>query len=197
MRYITIEREYGSGGTKIARALAARCEIPCYGQEILEKASEKLGVPPEEIRNYEEKATNSLLYSMYMVSQVQRGNWDMVSKEGKVFAEEQSAIQEFAKQGSAVFIGHCASEALSDYRDVVRVYLHADADAKRERIGSDYGIPEREIGAAERKNNRRRASYYLANTQKKWEDFRNYDVVLDSSRLGIERCVAILSGIMQ
>ena len=86
MRYITIEREYGSGGTKIARALAARCEIPCYGQEILEKASEKLGVPPEEIRNYEEKATNSLLYSMYMVSQVQRGNWDMVSKEGKVFA---------------------------------------------------------------------------------------------------------------
>ena len=37
--YITIEREYGSGGTKIARRLAEECGIPCYGQEILEAVS--------------------------------------------------------------------------------------------------------------------------------------------------------------
>lgn len=33
-RYITIEREYGSGGTRIARKLSEVCGVPCYGQEI-------------------------------------------------------------------------------------------------------------------------------------------------------------------
>lgn len=32
-KYITIEREYGSGGTKIARLLAEQMGIPCYGRE--------------------------------------------------------------------------------------------------------------------------------------------------------------------
>ena len=35
-KYITIEREYGSGGTQIARRLAEETGIPCYGREILE-----------------------------------------------------------------------------------------------------------------------------------------------------------------
>lgn len=34
-RYITIEREYGSGGTKIARRLSEISGVPCYGHEIL------------------------------------------------------------------------------------------------------------------------------------------------------------------
>ena len=38
-KYITIEREYGSGGTEIARLLAGQIGIPCYGQEILEEVS--------------------------------------------------------------------------------------------------------------------------------------------------------------
>ena len=42
MKYLTIEREYGSGGTKIARELAKICEVPCYGEEILEAASRKM-----------------------------------------------------------------------------------------------------------------------------------------------------------
>ena len=36
-RYVTIEREYGSAGTEIAKKLSKECEIPCYGREILEE----------------------------------------------------------------------------------------------------------------------------------------------------------------
>ena len=35
-RYITIEREYGSGGTKIAQRLSEVSGVPCYGKEILQ-----------------------------------------------------------------------------------------------------------------------------------------------------------------
>lgn len=195
MKYITIEREYGSGGTLIGKGLAEKCQIPCYGQEILERTSERLEISVDEIRKYEEKATNSMLYSLYMLCQTRALNGEMLSSEGKVFVEEQNAIKEFANQGSAIFMGHCASEALKDYDNVVHVYVHADDKTKKERIMADYGIAETNVFIAEKKNNKRRSSYYAANTQKKWNDFRNYDIVLDSSKLGIEGCVKLLAGL--
>ena len=48
-KYITIEREYGSGGTEIARLLAGQIGIPCYGQEILEEVSRERDIPVEKI----------------------------------------------------------------------------------------------------------------------------------------------------
>ena len=48
-RYITIEREYGSGGTKIARSLSEATGVPCYGYEILEAVAKKQGIPVERI----------------------------------------------------------------------------------------------------------------------------------------------------
>lgn len=197
MRYITIEREYGSGGTKIATELAKQCHIPCYGKEILEAAAAKMNVPIDMIRVYEEKTTNSLLYSLYLLNQIRSGSSDNLLEEGKVFLEEQKIIQEFARKGSAVFLGHCATEALESLGDVIKVFIHADEKTKRQRILEDYQIPDVEITSIERRNNRRRENYYVTNTGQKWMDFHNYDIVLDSSRLGIDGCVRLLKGLFE
>ena len=71
--YITIEREYGSGGTEIARRLAEDCGIPCYGREILKEVSRKYDIPPERIDRYEETVSNSFLYTVFMLGQIQSG----------------------------------------------------------------------------------------------------------------------------
>ena len=84
-RYITIEREYGSGGTKIARTLSEVSGVPCYGEEILEAVAKKQGIPVERINQYEEKATGSVLYTMFVMSRMQTGDPDMLTVEGKVF----------------------------------------------------------------------------------------------------------------
>ena len=68
-RYIAIEREYGSGGTEIARRLAEETGVPCYGREILEAVSKKYEVSIEDIERYEETVTNSFMYSIYVMAQ--------------------------------------------------------------------------------------------------------------------------------
>ena len=196
MKYITIEREYGSGGTQIARRLSERVHIPCYGEEILIEAAGKLNVSVDEMRNYEETATNSFIYSIYMLSQSMSGKGDLLSKDGKIFVEEQRAIERFAVLGSAVFLGHCASEALKESSDVIKVFIYADKDAKHKRILEEYGIRESDVAYFEKKNNKRRANYYRANTQKQWDNYRNYDIVLDSTRLGVDGCVNVLAGLI-
>ena len=58
-RYVAIEREYGSGGTKIANMLAEACGISCYGHEILERVAKEHHFTVEELERYEEKSTGS------------------------------------------------------------------------------------------------------------------------------------------
>ena len=53
-RYVAIEREYGSGGTKIANMLAEACGISCYGHEILERVAKEHHFTVEELERYEE-----------------------------------------------------------------------------------------------------------------------------------------------
>ena len=145
-RYITIEREYGSGGTKIARTLSEVSGVPCYGEEILEAVAKKQGIPVERINQYEEKATGSVLYTMFVMSRMQTGDPDMLTVEGKVFLDEQLEIRRLAMEGPAIFLGHCASDALRDQRNVAKVFIHSeDEEEVKKRVIEDYGIAPGEV----------------------------------------------------
>ncbi len=192
-KFITIEREYGSGGTKVARLLAERTGIPCYGQEILEGVSKKYDISVDRIQAYEESATNSFLYSIYMMTRAASGSSDMLSAEGHIYVAEQDIIRRFAADGSAIFLGHCAAEALKDHKGVVKVFIRCGSDeVKRQRIIKEYGISADSADSVRKKFDKKRSNYYYANTTKKWEDLRNYDVVLDSAVLGIDGCTDML-----
>lgn len=197
-RYITIEREYGSGGTKIARRLSEVSGVPCYGREILEAVAKKQGIPVERINQYEEKATGSLIYSMFVMSRVQTGDPNMLTKEGKVFLDEQLEIRRLAMEGPSIFLGHCASDALRDQKGVIKVFIHSENEEEvKNRIAKDYGIAPGDVESTRRFYNKKRAGYFRANTGNEWKDLKNYDVVLDSAKLGIEGCVNILKGIFE
>ena len=195
-KYIAIEREYGSGGTKIGQLLAEQTGIPCYGKEILEEVAREHHVSLDTIQQHEEKNTGSLLYTMFLMSKVNSGDTDMVTKEGKLYLEEQKQIRKLAAQGPAIFLGHCAVEALKDKRGVVTVFIRCSKEEKQKRIREDYQIPEERIETTRKAFDRKRANYYRANTEKEWNNPQNYDIVLDSSRLGIEGCAAVLKGLL-
>ncbi|MGN1446077.1 MAG: AAA family ATPase [Eubacteriales bacterium] len=195
--YVTIEREYGSGGTAIARRLAEETGMPCYGREILEAAARELDMTVADIERYEETTTNSFLYSAYIMAQASSGNTDMLSKEEHVFLAEQAAISRFAASGRAIFLGHCASEALMGRTDALRIFIRCSDEAvKKARIINDYGIAESNADRIRKKYDKKRSDYYYAHTTARWEDLRNYDAVLDSAALGTDGCVAMLKSLL-
>lgn len=196
-RYITIEREYGSGGTEIAQKAAQALGIDCFGPEILQTVAQRQNVSLQELQKYEESVSNSFLYSLFVMSQSQTGDPDLLSGEAKLFVAETRVIQEFARSGPAIFVGHCAGQALKDQDGVIRVFIHADNDFKKQRITESYGIPDGQVYNVCRQFNNRRANYYNFCTQKKWNDSANYDVVLDSTRLGIQGCADALAAIFR
>ncbi|MBQ6430323.1 MAG: cytidylate kinase-like family protein [Oscillospiraceae bacterium] len=196
-RYLTIEREYGSGGTEIARELSKALHIPCYGHEILELTCERLGISEKKIEKYEETVTNSFLFSVFLMSNSVTGRSEPVAGEGQIYLHEQAVIRDLAAKGPAIFLGHCASEALRGVNGVLSVFIRADKAYKRARIQTAYGIDEKNVEATRKYYDKKRANYYYANTARRWDDFSGYDLVLDSGTLGAAGCVAALTGLMR
>ena len=194
--YITIEREYGSGGAIIADRLSKDCGIPCYGQQIFEKVSQELRMSVDQIENREEKVTNSFLYSMYMLATMRSGSGDMLTAEKKIFLSAQKAVQDFAAKGNCIFVEHCASEALKDRKDVLRVFIRSDYEHKKQRAISEYGIPEADVDRTMRHYDKRRSSFFYDNTSKRWDSMESYDLILDSGSMGIDSCVQILKSLL-
>lgn len=195
-QYVVIEREYGSGGTEIGKRLSEKIDVPCYGNEILTGVAEKLRISVSDIQKYEETTTNSFLYSLYAISKLNDGADSLLSNENQIFLEEQNLIREYAMYGSAIYIGRCAACALES-KKVLKVFIHAPEDYRKKRAIEEYGIPANMVDSTLAKYDKKRKNYFYANTGKKWNDWNNYDIVLDSSKLGLDACVHIIQAAME
>lgn len=129
--YIAIEREYGSGGSKIVRLLSKKTGVPCYGREILEIAAKKENFSLSEVERYEESVTNSLLYSLYAFSQAAQSDQNMLTNEGKLYMSELNVTRNIAAKGPVIFLGHCAADMLKGQKKLLRIFIKADMESKR------------------------------------------------------------------
>jgi len=190
---ITIERQYASGGSEIGRLAAEKLGIKCYGHEILDIAAERIGMSREYLREIEESATSSMLYSMIMAPNASMRTTDMVPPADKLFIAETEVINEIADRGeSCIIIGRAAGHVLEEREDCLRVFIYSDKDARVRRAVNEYGISEKEAGSVLKRYDKRRANFYNMNCALGWEDREAYDLMLDSSKLGIDGCVAVI-----
>ena len=194
MKYniIAIERQYASGGNEIGERTAEILDIPCYGQEVLNRAAELMHTSPECLLHLEETTSNSLLYSIGMAAKVMKGERDGLSEEGALYVTEERVIKEMAMNGPCVIVGRCAGWILREREDVLRVFIHADREFSKKRAVEVYGIPKSNVENVLKRFDRRRANFYHANTCMSWDDKKGYHLVLDSSHLGIAQCAEII-----
>ena len=79
-RYVTIEREYASGGAQVGQLVGQALGVPVYGREILEMAAQEGGTTPEYMEHLEETDTNSLLYSLVAMAKTTQGQLPQISQ---------------------------------------------------------------------------------------------------------------------
>lgn len=190
IKIITIGREFGSGGRTIGKMLAEKLGIPCYDSEIIEKVAEKSGFNRDYVEKKTENARNTPLSGIFRSNYYYKS-----SNEDIIWTIQSRVINEIAENEACVIVGRCADYILRDRDDVLNVFISADMESRKKRIVEIYGesdeTPEKRIKDKEK----RRATYYQLYTDQKWGDARNYDICLDSSKIGMEQCVEILYGI--
>ncbi|SHO44132.1 cytidylate kinase-like family protein [Anaerocolumna xylanovorans] len=179
---ITIGREYGSGGHEIGKRLAEQYKIPLYDKEALVKLAKEKGVYDEIISFYEEKPVNSLLYAIAMNAYSENI--------GKM---QFDLIRSITQNKACVLIGRCGNYIFKDTPDTVSVFIHADLRARIQRVRDVYGVNDKNLKAVIEKTDKQRASFHKFYTDQEWQDARNYHLTINSTEIGIDSCVELIS----
>lgn len=192
---ITIARGYGSGGRTIGKMLAKELGIPFYDRELLRLASDDSGIHERLFVSADEQVKNTLLYKIakkvYKGELIPPDRDDFISNEN-LFNYQAKIIKELATSHSCVIIGRCADYVLKDFDHVLRVYIHAPMEECIEAVRKIMPEDDKTISDTIKTIDKRRGSYYRYFTGNNWRDADNYDLCLNSSKLGYTKCVELV-----
>ncbi len=193
---ITIARQYGSGGREIGEKVAKMLGIPFYDKELITEAASKGNLSEDVLRHADESATNSLLYTLAMGSNVlttTQFGYRMPIND-KLFILQSEIIKEYAQRGSSVIIGRCADYVLREDPNVFRIFIYGDLEYRKTRILSRHPeIKTTQVIDAINKTDKRRSSYYNFYTGNKWGKYDNYDMAINSSTLTIDGAAELIA----
>lgn len=194
---ITVGRQFGSGGREIGELVAQHFGIKCYDKELLSRAAKESGFCEEMIQNHDERPTNSFLYNLVMDTYsfgYNASSFVDMPISHKVFLAQFDTIKKIADEGPCVIVGRCADYALSDYDNVLNLFIYADEDAKIRRIKERFDDVKTDDQAKDmmNKKDKQRQSYYNYYSSKKWGRADSYDLCINSSKLGIEGTVKFI-----
>lgn len=189
---ITIARGYGSGGKEIAIKLSKALGIKYYDRDLIRKASEETGIN-EALFNLADETCKKNPFRKYTTQEILKpDSSDYLSKEN-LFNLQAQVIRNIAEsQESCVIVGRCAHHILKDNEAVVRVYIHADDKTCIDNIKARNGVTDSEAVELIDKFNTERAEYHRYFTKLEWNDIRNYDICLNTSKADVDKCVKII-----
>ncbi|NLH02277.1 MAG: cytidylate kinase-like family protein [Clostridiales bacterium] len=191
-KVITISREFGIGGRTIAKMVAERLGYAFYDKALVERIAKESGYSEEFIERRGEDATSTSSF-LFNLSRSGGGNYEGVSGvSDKLFVIQYNLIKNLPDEGPCVIVGRCSDYILKDCQDALHVFIYADTKFKADRIVRLYGerndSPEKRLEEKDKK----RKVYYKNYTGRIWGMSSNYDICLNSGKIGIENCADII-----
>ena len=194
---ITINRQLGCGGAYIGQQLAQKLNVFFADREIISKAAKQFSTLEETLESREERMlsfwqsfskSTTLNQGVYMapVSPI------LEFTDHELFAVEADIIKHIADEGPAVVIGRCGFHVLRDHPNLVSIFLHAGKAFRTERIQQLHNISSEHAARMIDKSDKERAVYCKTFTEKEWADVRNYNLSVDTGKLGIDKTVELI-----
>lgn len=193
---ITVARGFGSGGKQIASKVAEELGIHCYENRILTLASQMSGLDEQLFREVNEKMrekkVSSFLRGLPITSRPKPEEKEFVSDE-KLYEIQKEIIEHLADSESCVIVGKCADWVLRDRKNVVSVYIEAPRRYCVKNVMERMGVNEATAHKSIEQTDKYRAAYYEHYTGGNyWTNPVNYDMTLNSERVGRAGCVKII-----
>ncbi len=182
---LSIGREFGSAGHEIAQKLADYYQLPLYDHNLLDEIAASKGLDSRELQGHDEVRRNRLF---------NRNVRGMDSSPAYNLALLQfDFLREKAESGeSFVVVGRCSETVLRPYKGLISIFVLGDMDKKVARIMDLYHMNRKEAEEFIKEKDKRRKQYHNSHCELKWGDSRNYDLCINSSRLGVEEIMRIL-----
>jgi cytidylate kinase len=175
VRVITVSRQYGSGGSVIAKMVADRLDWTIVDNDFVDRVAERVGLPPEEVAEREERVATLIerLASTLAISSPELfiATSDL-SPEATRSTDEivhmtEAVIQEAVEHGTVVLVGRGAQAYLANRDATLHVRIVAPRD---DRVRASAG----------------RKEYVHTHYQRDWDDPCNYHLIVNSALVSYE-----------
>lgn len=193
-RIISIGRQFGSGGHSVGIKVAEELGIPFYDRQLINKIAEQSGYDEKFIQSMEDSggAVKHRL-SYFLMGRDNNGK----TIDDYVWDAQKKVILDLSEKGPCVIVGRCSDYILREREDVLSVFIHADFDRRCERAEKRYGKTDTPIDRRVKDMDARRQARYEYCTGRKWGRAENYDICLNSGRLGIDVCVSTVLSLVK
>ena len=188
-KIITISREFGSGGRFIGEETAKKLGIAFYDREIIAKVADDLGLSEKYVADRGEYAPSKNIFSYAFIGRDINGN----SIADQIYSYQQKIIKEHAAKEPCVIVGRSADYILSGRDDVLNVFIQGNKADKIVRIKEIYSKSDDEAAKMIKDTDKKRSVNYRYCTDQEWGSRKNYDIVLNSSTLGYDNCIDVIS----
>lgn len=183
---ISLGREFGSGGREIGKRLSEKYQLSMYDHDLVKEVAAARKLNSKDLEEFDEIKRNKLL------SRTVRGMNN--SPEQNIAFLQFEFIKQKADAGeSFVVVGRCSETVLKDYPGMISIFVSGDMDVKLKRIMELYHLSEKKAEKLIKDKDKARKLYHDSYCKSKWGDSRNYDICINSSKLGIEGSIDILS----
>lgn len=199
---ITFARGFGTGGKEIASKLAKELGIHCYENRILTLASQMSGLNEQLFQEVNEKVRNNGGFSSFLKGLPRAKNYiarnEKFVSDDTLFDYQKQIIENLAETESCVIVGKCADWVLRGRDNVVSVYIEAPRDFCVKRTMEHMGVTEEVANATIAHTDKYRADYYEYYTHGNyWTNPVNYDLTLNSEKVGVENCVKVIKSYLK
>src|SRR5580704_225232 len=165
MRIITVEREYGSGGARVAEKLARRLNWKLWDTQLTQEIARRAHIRPEAAARHDERV-DPLLYRLF-----------------KVFAS-----------GNSVIVGRGSPYILRNRPDVFHIFVFAPLEEKIRRVRT-LGKSETEARELVETIDKERAQFIKRYFGADWPCRQLYDLMINSDRGDEYVIETILNGV--
>lgn len=182
---ISVGREFGCSGHVIAEKLADIFGIPFYDKNLLSQMAEENGMDHDYVKKFDEKPKNKLIY--------RKVNGYSSSPEENVANMQFDYIRKMAEEGkSFVIVGRCAETKLRDFPELISIFVLGKKEEKIKHVMEKFNLDEEAAKHLMQREDWKKKTYHNYYCKGKWGDARNYDLTIDSGRLGVDGTVELL-----
>ncbi|HEX3466298.1 MAG TPA: cytidylate kinase-like family protein [Candidatus Elarobacter sp.] len=193
---VTISRAYGASALAVARALAERLgyrlvdeQLPVVAATLLGTSAEVVETVAERPRGFGERVLEQLGGGVPETAQPPAN--DPVPAETREAIE--AAVREEAEAGDAVIVGRVAGTILAGRPDLLRVFVSAPLAWRVAHVVESLGVSEAAARAEIARIDEARRTYAREGYRVSWGDPRNYDLVIDTSRFGVDGTASVIA----
>lgn len=192
MSIITISRQYGSGGSELAKKVAASLGWELLDNEIVDAVAARLDMSAEEVEAREERVPSLV---ERLASAMTLGSPEMLitgehpmgaPTEEQLVAVTAQIVDEAVSRGNVVLVGRGAQSQLAERTDALHVFCYAPRAALITRAARRLSVSEAEATRIVDDTNRTREQYVRRHWNRSWQAVDNYHLCVNTSWLGID-----------